>query len=478
MELHAWFNPYRAERSIGAYTLDVSHVVQSHPDWILTFPTVGLKLLNPGLPHVRQHVTNVILDVVNRYDIDGIHFDDYFYPYPDGSFTGISTEDVTTFAEHSRGFADIGEWRHDNVNLLVGQIYDSINVVKPNVKFGISPFGIWKNNIPPGIVGLDAYNVIYGDAVAWLQSQTIDYVTPQLYWPFGGGQDYGLLLPWWAEQTNERHLYPGQAAYRINRWTETEMPEQIRLNRQTANVQGSVFFRANRGITDNPLGFADSLKTGFYRYPALMPAMPWKDNTVAESPVNLTATNVSEGTLLNWQSSPAAADGDTASFYVIYRLEAETIFDSEDPQFISDIVRGNVYEYLDTDGLEQQMYAYYVSALDRLHNESALSGPVSLIFSTVESIPDIVPATYVLQQNYPNPFNPITTISFKIGNRERVILAVYDILPRRIALLVDEELNAGEYHIRFDAGNLSSGVYFYRLETKNFSDTKKMTVMK
>jgi len=319
---------------------------------------------------------------------------------------------------------------------------------------------------------------LFAARLAWLQSQTIDYVTPQLYWPFGGGQDYGLLLPWWALQTNGRHLYPGQAAYRITRWNATEMPRQIRLNRQTTNAHGSVFFRANSGITNNPFGFADSLENNFYRYPALMPSMPWKDNIVPEVPVNFIATDVSEGTRLNWEASPVAADGDTARFYVIYRHESGQVFNHEDPEFILDIVHGNVFEYLDTNGPGQQTFIYYVSALDRLHNESELSDPVALIFTSVESEPEIVPETYVLEQNYPNPFNPLTTISFRIGNRDRVMLAVYNILAQRVALLVDEELIAGKYDITFNAGSLPSGVYFYRLQTSQFADTKKMTLNK
>jgi uncharacterized lipoprotein YddW (UPF0748 family) len=478
MELHAWFNPYRAERSIGSYTLDASHVVQSHPEWILTFPAVNLKLLNPGIPQVRQHVTNVIMDVVNRYDIDGIHFDDYFYPYPSGSFTGISDEDAETFTEYSRGINDIGEWRRDNVNLLVTQIYDSINSVKPYVKFGISPFGIWKNNVPPGITGLDAYNVIYADAVTWLQLQIIDYVAPQLYWPFGGGQDYGLLLPWWASQTNSRHLYPGLAAYRVTGWDDTEMPDQLRLNRQNANVHGAIFFRANRGITDNPRGLADSLQNDFYKYPAVMPSMPWKDAVIPESPTDLVLTNSAEGTQLNWNKSPVASDGDTARFYVIYRIESGSVFESKDPQFILNIVHGNVYQYLDTSGFDELTYMYYVSALDRLHNESQLTGPVSTVSGIADAEQNLVPGTYVLEQNYPNPFNPVTTINFKTGREEPVLLAVYDIMGRCVAVLIDKKLSAGEHIVKFNAANLSSGIYFYRLQTQHFTDIKKMTVMK
>ncbi|MBP1679355.1 MAG: Por secretion system C-terminal sorting protein, partial [Bacteroidetes bacterium] len=201
LELHAWLNPYRAERAIGSYTLSSSHVVKSQPGWILTFPAVGLNLLDPGSPGARAHIAGVVADVVRRYDVDGVHFDDYFYPYPVSSagFPGITTEDAASFAADPRGFASIAAWRRDNVNLLVRMVDDSIKALKPYVRFGLSPFGIWRNGVPPGIVGMDAYSAIYCDAPAWLRQGTVDYLTPQLYWPIGGGQDYASLVSWWAD---------------------------------------------------------------------------------------------------------------------------------------------------------------------------------------------------------------------------------------------------------------------------------------
>ena len=186
MELHAWFNPYRAERSVDSYALAGNHVVVQHADWILTFAASGttapLKILNPGIPEVREFVARVVADIVRRYDVDGIHADDYFYPYPPQA---ITNQDDATFAAYPRGFTNRGDWRRDNVNLLMKLVRDSIAAIKPWVKFGMSPFGIWKNGVPPGITGLDAYSVIYGDAIAWLHDRSVDYLTPQLYWRIG-----------------------------------------------------------------------------------------------------------------------------------------------------------------------------------------------------------------------------------------------------------------------------------------------------
>ena len=219
IELHVWLNPYRAERQSGNYTTAVNHVTNTHPDWI--FQTGIAKILDPGKQAVRNHVTKIVMDIVRRYDVDGIHMDDYFYPYPPDNMTANSTynkKDSATFANESRGIIDLYDWRRDNVNMLMKQLNDSIQSVKPYVKFGMSPFGIWKNGVPSGISGLDAYSAIYCDATTWLQQKTIDYLTPQLYWQIGGSQDYSKLMPWWADsvKANGRHFYPGHAPYRIN----------------------------------------------------------------------------------------------------------------------------------------------------------------------------------------------------------------------------------------------------------------------
>ena len=242
MELHAWFNPFRANRG-GDYATAENHVANRHPEWVLTVGSV--RILDPGKAAVRDYVTSVVMDVVRRYDIDGVHFDDYFYPYPPNQ---ISAQDAATFDEESRGFTSLFDWRRDNVNIFVAQVGDSIRAVKPHVSFGISPFGIWRNGVPPGIVGLDAYNVIFADALAWIEAKSIDYLVPQLYWPFGGAQDYATLAPWWADKIGELHLYTGNALYRAERATNPnalfspdEIPEQIRFNR---GYLGNFGFRA------------------------------------------------------------------------------------------------------------------------------------------------------------------------------------------------------------------------------------------
>ena len=379
MELHAWINPYRAIKSVGEYSIASNHVTKLHPDWILTFDNGKLKILNPGLQEVRDYVTNVIMDIVKNYDVDGVHFDDYFYPY-----SGITNEDANTFKDYPRGFSNIGDWRRDNINIFVKEVYDSIQVAKPYVKFGISPFGIWKNGVPSGIVGLDAYNVLYADAVAWLQNKIVDYITPQLYWPFGGGQDYGKLMPWWASQagTNGRHFYPGEAGYRIVNWSSSsEMPRHIRLGRSNQYCQGNVYFRALVGILDNEKGFLDTLKNDLYRYPALTPRMDWKDTLKPNAPSNLRFEKLASSgvTGLTWDLPNVASDGDTASRYVVYRFDNSNIQSSDinDPSRILNIV-GTREEIPTVSSTTSGKVYFAVTSVDHNSNESTLSNLVEV----------------------------------------------------------------------------------------------------
>ena len=379
MELHAWFNPYRAERVVGNYPLASTHVVSQHPDWILYFAPSGstgaLNILNPGLPEVRTHVARVVADIVRRYDVDGIHADDYFYPYPPQT---ITNQDAATFASYSRGFTNLGDWRRDNVNLLMKQIMDSVNAIKPHVRFGMSPFGIWKNGVPPGITGLDAYSTIYGDAIAWLRDGSVDYFTPQLYWRIGGGQDYSKLMPWWADSVavHSRHYYPGHI---FGSYTNAELPNQLKLARANPKVHGEVYFRATQ-LNSNSLGFADSLKNTYYKYPALSPVMAWKDPMPPYPPraIRFARIGGTGPSALLWDLPNTAPDGDSASQYVVYRFDHAPALpgDLSDPRNMLTTVRER--QYAPPTGPAGSQYWYTVTALDRNFNESEPSTVLQL----------------------------------------------------------------------------------------------------
>jgi len=418
MELHAWFNPYRAVREGGRYAVDPNHVSIKHPDWILTFPAypnTTQKWLDPGLPEVRNYITSIVMEVVRRYDVDGVHFDDYFYVYPDArvNLPGIATQDDATFRNHPRGFASRSDWRRDNINLFVKMVHDSIRVVKPFVKFGLSPLGIWKSGVPAGTSGLDAYNAIYADAVAWLTMNIVDYIAPQLYWRFGGQQDYAKLLLWWASQAVSSHLYAGQGIYRLlpqdGDWPLGEVGEQLNFNRSTFGVQGNIFYRAEM-IQQNIKGFSNLLKTEIYRYPALSPVMNWKETLPPNAPQNLRYERIA-GTgsaNLRWEAPPNDADGDTAFRYVVYRFDHAAVQSSEfnDPSKIVAIA-GLSFNMPKTP-LSNTPYYYAVTALDRNSNESLptnaimIAPPATALLASPANGAIIGTAGIALRWNYPN----------------------------------------------------------------------------
>lgn len=318
MELHAWVNPYRAEKTVGNYPISQNHVIYQHPDWVLYIG--DYKFLNPGLPQVDSYIKKIVVDVVTRYNIDGVHMDDYFYPYAPNN---ISNQDTATFRLYGRGFTNIGDWRRDNVNLMVKHIYDTLMVIKPSIKFGMSPFGIWKPGVPAGVSGMDAYNILYCDPIAWIQNRTVDYLTPQLYWPFGGGQDYALLANWWGDScfANRSHFYPGQAYYRNDAFSPSELPNQIRFDRNNPKIQGSVLFEAIDFMV-NRNGFTDSLKTNLYSVPSLTPKFAWKDSLAKPmAPTNLSFAynSITKKYNLTWTASVPGSD--TAARYAIYRFD-------------------------------------------------------------------------------------------------------------------------------------------------------------
>jgi uncharacterized lipoprotein YddW (UPF0748 family) len=389
IELHAWFNPYRVEVTVGQYPLDSTNVARRHPDWAFTIGTY--RLLNPGLSEVRNWVTNVIVDVVRRYDIDGIHFDDYFYE------AGVNAQDTATYAKYPRGIGNIKDWRRDNVNIFVKQVFDSIQTIKPWVKYGISPRGIWKNGVPPGTGGADNYNEIYCDAVAWLQGQYIDYINPQLYWPFGGGQDYALLQPWWSSQKNARHMYTGNATYRIGEGTfgpATEIANQIKYNRTTRNAEGNVQFRI-KSIMGNLGGIYTLLQNDIFLYPAIVPVMSWKETVPPNAPTNMTMAIGPDPSyyVLSWNAPTAASDGDTARRYLVYRLtkNSATSAEREYPKNLIALTGVNTCTPASRIDSTNVNYYYAVSALDKNNNESGLSNIVT-VASTMATPELLLPA--------------------------------------------------------------------------------------
>lgn len=382
MELHAWFNPYRATMG-GNSTVSSGHMTAKRPDMFFLYG--GKKQFDPGLPEVREYIVEVILDVVKGYDVDGIHFDDYFYPYP---ISGQRINDALTFAKYPNGFTDIKDWRRNNVDMLIKMLDDSIHHYKKYVKFGISPFGIWKNSFEDAegskTNGLSNYAELFADSRKWVKEGWVDYINPQIYFSFTRkAAPFGTLVDWWSNNTFGRHLYIGQAAYLVNQKMEAawrqpnQIPDQIRYLRENNRVQGSVFF-SSKSFTTVARAVGDSLKNDLYKYPALPPQMPWLDDVVPNAPQNFKAEAANDGVHLQWAKPFMAVDGETASGYVIYRFDEGEKISVLNPKNILRISFEDFTSFIDTTVEKGKRYNYLVTALDRLKNESEPSGPVGV----------------------------------------------------------------------------------------------------
>lgn len=383
MEFHAWFNPYRAIFKVDPTFNDSTHLTLRKPEWFVQY---GEKMyFDPGIPEVRDFVTNVIRDVVKRYDVDAIHFDDYFYPY---RIAGVEFPDSLSFAQYGSQYKSNqkDDWRRENVNTIIRMLHESIKSEKEYVKFGISPFGVWRNKVKDSRgsdtqAGQTNYDDLFADVLLWMKEGWLDYLVPQIYWPIGFNlADYQVLVDWWNDHSYGRHIYIGEGAYRINADSPTEawqnpseMPDHLRLSRKYDNLLGQAYFSA-KSLVGNPLGFTDTLHNKLYQYPALVPVMDWIDSEPPLSPRSLRVRNTHNGIRLDWiEDNPVKP-----SYYVIYRYEKRRDVGKLDPEFIVAIDRYDDHFYLDQQVRDNKRYRYLVTSLDRLWNESKPSDPVEI----------------------------------------------------------------------------------------------------
>ncbi len=276
LELHVWLNPYRAHHSNGG-TVTSASMVRKEADNVVRLRN-GMYWFDPSSQQTQDHAANVVRDIVKRYDIDGVHFDDYFYPYATYNGGADFPDDKTWNAYRKEGGnLSRGDWRRANVNKFIKRVYTEIKAEKPFVKFGLSPFGIWKPGYPAGITGSSQYDELYADAKLWLNEGWIDYFTPQLYWPIDPPkQSFTTLLKWWqSENKHNRHLWPGLNTVEVRSPNRVEeIKRQIAVTREvTPNSVGAVHWSI-AGLTKNP-GMLRSLLEGPYSQPALVPASPW-----------------------------------------------------------------------------------------------------------------------------------------------------------------------------------------------------------
>ncbi len=382
MEFHAWFNPYRVAQKFDE-PLAANHIAFNHPEWVIHY---GNKLyFDPGLPQTKDFITEVVRDVVSRYDLDAIHFDDYFYPYP---IAGKTFPDTASFRQYNRGYSkeNIDDWRRENVDIIIQQLDKVIKNTKPWVKFGISPFGVWRNkeDDPRGSdsqAGNTNYDHLYADILKWQENGWIDYVLPQLYWRFGHpAVDFSMLSRWWDENTYGVTYYIGHGLYKldpqskIEDWRNPEqLVRQITEARKLENFGGSAFFSAKHFYKDVD-GINDHLQQRLYSTPALVPIMPWIDGQSPDAPANFKKSGSRK---IKWEEPMAFDIMNKAVRYVIYKTPVGQPFNKNNPEFIEEITSLQKLKLKRTKGTKKA-YEIRVTALDRMHNESEPTEPVIL----------------------------------------------------------------------------------------------------
>jgi uncharacterized lipoprotein YddW (UPF0748 family) len=382
MEFHAWFNPYRIKQNTRDQ-LARANVFNEHPDWGWAY---GDRIyFDPGNPEVRDYLVRVVSEVVGHYDIDAVHFDDYFYPY---KVEGKELPDKRTFRKYPRGFSDrrIDDWRRDNVNLIIKTLNQAIKEVKPWVKFGVSPFGVWRNNSvdPEGsatLAGNSNYDDLYADIIRWQREGWIDYTMPQLYWEIGNKSvDFKTLSEWWAKHAYGRAVYIGQALYKVDKYSNIpawqhsdQLIDQVSIIRSNPQINGSAWYSSSQFKRD-PDGFRDKLKKNVYPSPAIIPEMPWIDNTIPQAPVNLTISSIDNGQIVKWDHVISNNELSKARFYAIYRSNRRRRLTIDNPANLIDVTGETGFVLRDSGKKHKKRFFYCITALNRLNNESQPTG--------------------------------------------------------------------------------------------------------
>ena len=374
MELHAWINPFRAKTK-GTKALSPKHPYLKYPNRFFEYD--GLYIFDPGIPENRDYICKVVEDIVRRYDIDGLHIDDYFYPYP---VPGLSIPDAHTHRYFKNGIEDIGDWRRFNVNCFMEMLHYTVHRVKPWVKVGVAPFGIYHNAKNGGKIpgsrtsGLQNYDDLYADVLYWVNKGWVDYNVPQIYWEIGHkAADYDELIRWWSRYASARPLVIGQDVERTVKAADPKQPQQhqmaekFRLQRGLPHIDGSCLWYS-AAVVRNVGNYASALKSDYHRYPALMPLMPFLDDERPNKPRKVKEMWMPDGLYLFWSAPKAKKEMDKAHFYAVYQFKRGEKVDLENPEHLVAVTSQTLLKLPYVNG--KTKYTYVVTALDRLQNES------------------------------------------------------------------------------------------------------------
>jgi uncharacterized lipoprotein YddW (UPF0748 family) len=484
LELHAWLNTFNAWRGTTPPPMGIEpeHPYNLHPEWLCADVNHTPMTLNseyvsfsPGNPEVVEYVHDVAMDVLQRYDVDGIHFDYIRYP------SSIYSRDAVTdslFTEEYGYPPDQNEqqwksWQRSRVTNFLQDFYYQAAAVKPMVKISAAVIG--RYDVPSS--GWDAYNTVYQDARLWVSRGIVDYLAPMIYWNM---DEFAPLIEDWTHYSYGRHIYAGIGAYKADEFGGWWAIEAEIDTARTAGAEGLLFFRS--GSFDRNDGYYwTHIGQNQFRDLATVPPMWWKDPIPPEAPGNLQVVSVKEGYLLTWEAPSQAPDGDGAEYYGLYRTTGAAV-DVNDPGQLIHLTASAQTEYTDTTAEPGVTYRYAAVAYDKGDNESPPS--VEAITAVQVAGNDRLPSTPTLRQNYPNPFNAFTTIEFELSDGAGPIsLSIYNILGQKVVALLDGSLAPGHYRITWDGtdrtgSRVASGIYFCHLRAGDWSRTRRMVLIR
>jgi len=452
MEVHAWFNVYKVRNAGSPQTSTPLHVSRANPQW--TVESGGEIWLDPGIPDVRKYLVNVALELVRTYDIDGINFD--FMRYPGRDFA-----DAETYRRYGNG-TERDEWRRGNINGFVSEFYRKATALKPMLKVGSSPLGVYDYDNGAGTRG--SYSATFQDSQGWLRRGDHDYLSPQIYWDIGtsrGDPDFALLVRRWQEQAAGRQIYAGIAAYKPEVLRQISL--QIDLSRAAGNA-GQVFFRFENIRTLDIFGDR-------YRTPALIPPMAWKDSIPPLPPDNLAVSEIVTNVFnLEWTPSPVARDGDKARSYAIYRA-TRTAPQIDDARNLVAVVPNQSTQYVDTLKVPSGLTYYYaVTAIDKGNNESAPSTVGTGTFRELLALKGKLSNITMLSTSFGQGGNSPNLVAYRLARRTLVFVEVSkDVADARAdsltTTLVSAVQDEGTYIVGLNALQFTPGRYVVRLRT-------------
>lgn len=369
MEFHAWINPYRVKTSPNT-VLDKRHIYFRHPEYFFEYG--GQLFFDPSRVESQDFICNVVRDIITKYDVDAIHMDDYFYPYPK---PGLEIPDEVSFRAYSRGFANIEDWRRDNVNKLIRKIHETIKDNAPWVQFGISPFGIYRNESsdPKGSKtrGLQNYDDLYADVLLWAKKGWVDYLIPQIYWEMGHpAADYCELLDWWSENVSRKcRVYVGQDVLRTSKPAkgDCQLKGKFDMMRENENIDGYCLYPIKQ-VINNPANFTDNLKAMYNVSAALPPVFDRYDRKHPDKVKDVEVVETSDGPVLFWTPRKEKNELEQAVKYCVYMFDKKKHIDLDDTSALLTVTTKNYVKLPDMGG---KVKCYYViTAVDRFNNES------------------------------------------------------------------------------------------------------------